>query len=95
MKASRRDQRVPKQFNKVLRLSQNKIDLVKFLIEDFSSNEKYCRLFEGNERNVTLEDRAFKISSHRGQLSKAYVEELSSHQEEADTKMFMAAHFVF
>ena len=34
MKASKRDQRVPKQFNKFLRLSLNKIGMVKYLIED-------------------------------------------------------------
>ena len=95
IKASRRDQRVPKQFNKCLRLSQNKVDLVKFLIEDWSTNEEHCRLLEGNELYVTVEDRAFNISSHMGQLSKTYVEELSSHQEEADAKMFLAARFAF
>ena len=65
MKASRRDQGVPKQFNKFTGLSQNKIDLVKFLIEDWSTNEKHCRLLERNEVYVTVEDRAFKISFHR------------------------------
>ena len=38
MKASRRDQRVPKQFNKFLRLFQNKMDLAKFFNEDWSTN---------------------------------------------------------
>ena len=46
---SRRDKHVPKQFNKFLRLSQNKVDLAKFLIEGWSTNENHCRLLEGNE----------------------------------------------
>ena len=58
MKASRKDQHVPKQFNKFLRLSPNKIELVKFLIEDWLTNEKHCCLFEANELYVTVEDRA-------------------------------------
>ena len=52
-------------------------------------------MLEGNELYITLESRAYRISSHRGQLSKTFVEELSSHQEEADTKMFLAARFAF
>ena len=95
MKASRRDQRVPKQFNKFLRLFQNKMDLAKFLNEDWSTNLKQCRLLERNELYVKVEARAFKISSHSGKLSKTYVEELSRHQEEADRKMFLAARFLF
>ena len=38
MKATRRDQRRPKQINKFLRLAENKIDLVKFFIEEWSTN---------------------------------------------------------
>ena len=69
MKASKRDQRKPKQFNKFLRLSQDKIDLVEFPIEVWLANEKHCCLLEGNEFCLTVEDKAFKISSHRGRLS--------------------------
>ena len=44
---------------------------------------------------MKVEARAFKISSHSGKLSKTYVEELSRHQEDADKKMFLAAHSLF
>ena len=95
MKASRRDQQRPKQFRNFWRLSQNKTDLVRFLIQDWSTNAKHCDVLDGKELYVTLEDEAHRISSNRGQLSKTYVEALSSQQEEADTKMFLAAQLAY
>ena len=95
MESSRRDQPRPKQFDKFLRLSQNKIDLLSFLIKDWSSNTDHCQVLDGKELYITFKDKAFCINAHHNQLSKIDVDGLSSQQEEADTKMFLAAQFAF
>ena len=41
-----RNQVRPKQFQKVLRLPESNIYLVKFLINDWSSNIRYCDVLE-------------------------------------------------
>ena len=46
MTVPRRDQVRPKQFQNVLRLPESKIYLVKFLINDWSSNIRYCDVLE-------------------------------------------------
>ena len=86
--ASRRDQTKPKQFDKILRLAINKLDLIKFLIKEWSSHTAYCQLPDNKELYVTCEEKAFCITSTQGKLSK-----LSSQQEEADTKMFLSAAY--
>ena len=92
---SRRDQLCPKQFDKYLWLSQNKINLVSFLIKGWSSNTDHCQVSDGKELYATFKDKAFCISAHCNQLSQTDVDSLSSQQEEADTKMFLAAQFAF
>ena len=95
MQASRRNQKRPKQFDKFLRLPQNKIDLINFLIKDWSTNEIHSEQLEGRELYVSVEDRAYKISSNQNQLKIVEEIHLCSQQEEADTKMFLAAKFAF
>ena len=77
MKATRRDQRRPKQINKFLRLAENKIDLVKSLIEEWSTNN-YCVTLDGKELYITLEeDKAYRITSNRENILKTNEEEFS------------------
>ena len=50
MTVSRRNQVKHKQFQKFLRLPENKVDLVKFLINDWSSNIRHSDVLEGKGR---------------------------------------------
>ena len=95
MTVSRRNQAKPKQFQKFLRLPENKIDLVKFLINDWSSNIRHSDVLEGKEVYITIQDQTFCISCSNNSISKVPVRALSSQQEEADTKIFLCAQFAF
>ena len=94
LKVSRRDQKLPELFDKFLRLSENKTDLMKFLI-DWSTNTIHAKILEDKELYVTVEDKAFCISSNGNKLSMVLCSMLSSEQEEADTKVCLCAQFAF
>ena len=68
MKISRRDRKRPQQFDKFLRLSESKTDLVRFLINDWSTNTIHAKILEDKELYVTVEDKAFCISSNGNRL---------------------------
>ena len=93
VKIVRRDQAIPKQFSMFLRDAKNKLELLDFLIKDWSTNEKYCCQFDKKEIYFTIRDQAFRISCNQNQLLKDPVPDLSSKQEEADTKMFLCAAY--
>jgi len=90
---SLRDQAVPKQFSRFLRNSENKLELLDFLLNDWSTNGVHCVLLEQRTLYFTIRDKAFAITSNEGRLSCNTVAELESKQEEADTKMFLCASF--
>ena len=93
MIASRRDQPRPKQFDKFLRHSSNKLDLIKFLVNDWSTNNQHALILNEKEVYVTCEDKAYCITASRGLVSKTPVPDLSCQQEEADTKMFLCSQY--
>ena len=95
MTVSRRNQVKPKQFQKFLRLPENKTDLVKFLINEWSSNIRHSDVLEGKEVYITIQEQTFCISCSNNSISKVPVRALSSQQEEADTKIFLCAQFAF
>ena len=76
-------------------MPENKVDLVKFLINDWSTNIRHSDVLEGKEVYITIQDQVFYISYSNNSISKALVRVLSSQQEEADTKIFLCAQFVF
>ena len=47
MKVVRREQAIPKQWKKFLRNSENKLDLIDFLLYDWSTNSKHSQLLDG------------------------------------------------
>ena len=47
VQALRRDQKKPAQFKKILPNSQNKTDLIKFIIKDWSSNKQNLKKLNG------------------------------------------------
>ena len=93
IKATRRDQAVPKQFSKFLRNAENKLDLLDFFVRDWTTNDEHSRMFEEKELYFTIRDKALRIYLNNGRLSNSNVPEISSKQEEADTKMFLCAAF--
>ena len=76
-------------------MPENKIDLVKFLINNWSSNIRHSDVLEGEEVYITIQDQAFFTSCSNNSISKVPVRALSSQREEADTKIFLCAQFAF
>ena len=68
---------------------------MKFSINDWSTNTIHPNILEDKELYVTVEDKAFRISSNGNKLSMRPCNRLLSQQEEAETKMFLCAQFVF
>lgn len=93
VKVMRSDQAVPKQFSMFLSNAENKLELLDFLLKDWSTNEKYCNLFGNKEIYFTIREQAVRIWCNQNQLLKEAVPDLSSKQEEADTKMFLCAAY--
>ena len=91
MKVLRRGQKRLQQFDKYLRLSENKIELVRFLINDWSTNTIHAKILEDKELYVTVEDKVLCISSNGNKLSMVFWNRLSNKQEEDDTKLFLCA----
>ena len=87
MKISKRDQKQSLPY--IFASSENKIDLVKFLINDISIYTIHAKILEDKELYVTVEDKAFYISPNGNKLSMMLCSRLSSKQEEADTKTFL------
>ena len=54
MKVSRKDQKQPQQFDKFLHLPENKIESVRFLINDWSTNTIHAKISEDKELYVTV-----------------------------------------
>ena len=76
------------QSGKFLLVAENKIDLVKFLINDWSSNSKHSPVLNGKDLYATIENKAFVVLANTNGPYKYPVAELSSQQEEADIEMF-------
>ena len=93
VKVLRRNQERPKQFIKFLRNSENKLDLVRFLLKDWSINQIHAKSLQDKKLFVTREDKAYRISCRRGLVQAVNESELESQQEEADTKMYLCASF--
>ena len=69
--------------------------MIKFLINDWSTNDIHAKFLEDKELYVTVEGKGFCISPNSNKLSLALCNRLSSEQEEADTKVFLCAKFAF
>ena len=78
-----------------MHLSENKTDFVRLLINDWSTNTIHAKILEDKEFYVTVEDKAFCISSSGKKLSMVLCKSLSIEQEEANTKVFLCARFAF
>ena len=93
LKSTRQDQKTPSQFKTFLANSQNKLDLVRFLIEDWSTNPCHINVIRSTKIYATVEDKAFLIKLHTGVPGKERIVTSESNQEEADIKVFLCAQF--
>ena len=87
--ASRRDQKLPKQFKKYLAVGENKQELIEFLLADWSAQAQHHHQI--SEKNIffTTKKDAFKIKVLGEETQCQPVDRLSSNQEEAKTKVFL------
>ena len=93
IKITNRNQQKPKCWNKYLQHSDNKTELVKSLIDDWSQDESSRELLSNCEMYLTYEAKSFCIRTIEMQVQKIVGPELQSEQEEADTKMYLCAQF--
>ena len=67
-----------------------------FKLREISMLEESCiKILEDKELYVTVEDKAFCISSNGNKLPMVLCNSISSEQEEAETKVFLCAQFSF
>ena len=86
----RREQKLPKQFKKFLRSSENKMDLLDFLVKDWSvTTPEQLQIMGNNEIFITVRGETFCFKVSNGIIQKDNCPALESEQEEADTKMFL------
>lgn len=94
MEASKRNPVRLEQIRKFLSVAETKIDLVKSLINDWSSNSKHSQVLNSKDLYLTIESKAFVVSTNANGPYKYPVAELSGQQEEADSKIFWCSQFV-
>ena len=85
---SRSEQKRPKQFKRYLGHGCNKVDLVKFLLLDWSDLTCFKQIISGRVIFVTVESDCPRICIDEDAVKCSREEELSSNQEDANTKMF-------
>ena len=89
---TRREQKRPKQFKKFLCYGVNKIDLVKFFLNDWSDPERFKSTIGDTLIFFTLESRCYQLRVVDNKVVSKLEEDLCSNQEEADTKMFLCCN---
>ena len=93
IRVKRPEQKLLKQQNKYLSLDSKKEELLEFLLQDRSSNERHIRQIGEKEVFITVKTGAYKIYNCNNSLMSQPVHQLSSNHEETDTKVFLAAKF--
>ena len=86
---SRREQKTPKQWKKYISHSQNKIDLVKFLLRDWSHPERFKDQIGNRRIYASVEEKCYMIKDVDGVIEAVEANALFSNQEEADTKVIL------
>ena len=74
---------------KFLALGTNKTELIKFLLKDWITINRHLNTLRSKTIYFSCGDQGFKIDVRGYSIRKSNVAELSSNQEEADTKMFL------
>ena len=86
LSSPRPDQRAPKQFKKLLSIGASKIELD-------CTHQYHKRVIRTKTLFFKLKDEGFEISVQDERIECLRTPKLSSKQEEADTKMFLAANY--
>ena len=89
----RLEQKLSKEQKKYHSLGSNKEKLLEILLQDWSSNQHHIRQIGEKEVFMTVKTVADKIYNYNNSLMSQPVHQLSSNQEEADTKIFLVAKF--
>ena len=76
-----------------MRHADNQTNLINFMLRDWSTNERHIHVLEGKDMYMTIRYQVYCISSNQGILSCSQVPELSTSQEETNTKVFLCAQF--
>ncbi|XP_047132181.1 uncharacterized protein LOC124811086 [Hydra vulgaris] len=91
-KIQRREQARPNQWQKYMQDADNKVDLITFLLNDWSHTEMFALKLTGYILFVNLQSRFYKLTCEvGGQVTSEEVESLHTNQEEADTKVFLCS----
>ena len=88
--ASRRDHKLSKQFKKYISVGVNKQELIDFLLDEWSTHPKYHQLIRNKTIYFSTRKDALKLNVIGEDTQCQPVTELSSNQEEVDTKVFLA-----
>ena len=91
IRITRRDQKIPKQFKTFLGNGCNKVNLVRFFLQDWSDAERFKAVIAHRVLFITLESRAYRLEVKDDEVKYVAEESLYSNQEEADTKMFFCS----
>ena len=86
--ASRKDQKLPKQFKKYLSVGVNKPELINFLLDDWSKHPKHHQLIRNKTIYFTTRKDSFKLNVTGEDTQCQTVTELSSNQEKVTRKSF-------
>ena len=92
LSSPRPDQEASKQFKKFLSIGANKIELLEFLLRDWT-HQRHKTVIRTKTIYFTLKEESFKISVQNGRIECLRTLQLSYKQEEADTKMFLAVNY--
>ena len=82
-------QMCPRQWKKFLASGSNKTALLNFLANEWTSNNKYAEIIGNRIVFVTHGPKCIKIRSNNGTVTSELCEDLTTNQEEADTRMFL------
>ena len=89
--ASRRDQKIPKQIKKYLSVGANKKELIEFLLNDWSTDNRHIKSLSNRCIYFSTNDAGYKLYIHQDEVVCQTMDQLCSNQEEADTKVFLTA----
>ena len=90
VKISRPDQKCPQQWQKFLANSENKLELIRFIRQEWTS-DRFATQLNGIEIYITSQTDCHLLVSSNGHISSQLVPELCSCHEEADVRLILHA----
>lgn len=81
----------PKQWKKFMSIGSNKEGFMSFLVNEWSTNQAYAQKIGNRTLYITHGNQCTKIVATEDRIAATDVADLSTNQEEADTRMFLHA----